>query len=184
MASVAARAMVETGAQPAAAADLGNLAGGAASNVREGAAAQPAEVQACMPCHAAPSLPRNVLCLLAWPCHPPPAALHLPPSTCPMLAAMQLEAELTSLWVLVCAFFVFQMQSGFALLEAGSVRAKNTKNICEHFVFSFFVFLLLPLVPSTGWMPTGGWLMPQQHCPTAGHAPAPSSTIIHPTHRH
>lgn len=77
----------------------------------------------------------------------------------------QLEAELTSLWVLICAFFVFQvckfglircffcdgcmfcdscmptwavaapacsplqMQSGFALLEAGSVRSKNTKNI-------------------------------------------------------
>jgi hypothetical protein len=98
-----------------------------------------------------------------------------------------LEVELTTLWVLICAFFVFQvraihlcavyellrccvgsaaladgrlwwrrpgalrrpcpssdplphllagaacsqMQSGFALLEAGSVRAKNTKNICE-----------------------------------------------------
>lgn len=29
----------------------------------------------------------------------------------------------------VCAFFVVFMQSGFALLEAGSVRSKNVKNI-------------------------------------------------------
>ncbi|KAI3431805.1 hypothetical protein D9Q98_010558 [Chlorella vulgaris] len=40
-----------------------------------------------------------------------------------------LEAELTTLWVTICAIMVFQMQSGFALLEAGTVRVKNTKNI-------------------------------------------------------
>ena len=33
------------------------------------------------------------------------------------------------LWLLVCGFLVFFMQCGFALLEAGTVRAKNTKNI-------------------------------------------------------
>jgi Amt family ammonium transporter len=31
--------------------------------------------------------------------------------------------------VLQCAFLVFFMQCGFALLEAGTVRIKNTKNI-------------------------------------------------------
>jgi Amt family ammonium transporter len=40
-----------------------------------------------------------------------------------------LEESLTSMWLLVSAFFVFFMQCGFALLEAGTVRAKNTRNI-------------------------------------------------------
>ena len=33
------------------------------------------------------------------------------------------------LWLMLCGFLVFLMQLGFALLEAGTVRAKNTKNI-------------------------------------------------------
>ena len=32
-------------------------------------------------------------------------------------------------WLMICGFLVFFMQCGFALLEAGTVRAKNTKNI-------------------------------------------------------
>jgi len=32
-------------------------------------------------------------------------------------------------WLMICGFIVFFMQCGFALLEAGTVRAKNTKNI-------------------------------------------------------
>ena len=32
-------------------------------------------------------------------------------------------------WLMMCGFLVFFMQCGFALLEAGTVRAKNTKNI-------------------------------------------------------
>ena len=34
-----------------------------------------------------------------------------------------------TLWLMFCGFLVFFMQCGFALLEAGTVRAKNTKNI-------------------------------------------------------
>lgn len=41
----------------------------------------------------------------------------------------QLSADLDILWLLLGAYLVFFMQCGFALLEAGSVRAKNTKNI-------------------------------------------------------
>lgn len=41
----------------------------------------------------------------------------------------QLSADLDILWILFGAYLVFFMQCGFALLEAGSVRAKNTKNI-------------------------------------------------------
>jgi len=36
---------------------------------------------------------------------------------------------LDAFYLLVCGVFVFFMQCGFALLEAGSVRTKNTKNI-------------------------------------------------------
>ena len=38
-------------------------------------------------------------------------------------------AQADAFWLMVCGFFVFFMQCGFALLEAGTVRAKNTKNI-------------------------------------------------------
>jgi Amt family ammonium transporter len=37
--------------------------------------------------------------------------------------------NLDVLWLLLGAYIVFFMQAGFALLEAGSVRTKNTKNI-------------------------------------------------------
>jgi Amt family ammonium transporter len=40
-----------------------------------------------------------------------------------------LDQQLTILWMLVCAFLVFFMQAGFALLEAGTVRCKNVRNI-------------------------------------------------------
>jgi len=47
----------------------------------------------------------------------------------PDQAIFAINHSLDTLWVLVCAFLVFFMQAGFAALEAGSVRAKNTKNI-------------------------------------------------------
>ena len=37
--------------------------------------------------------------------------------------------ETDMFWLSLCGFLVFFMQCGFALLEAGSIRAKNTKNI-------------------------------------------------------
>ena len=39
------------------------------------------------------------------------------------------NGDLDTFFLMVCGVFVFFMQAGFALLEAGSVRAKNTKNI-------------------------------------------------------
>eukprot|EP00803_Ostreobium_quekettii_P002948 evm.model.scf_2798.3 EVM.evm.TU.scf_2798.3 scf_2798:13298-18695(+) len=41
----------------------------------------------------------------------------------------QLATDLDIMWLLLAAYLVFFMQCGFALLEVGSVRAKNTKNI-------------------------------------------------------
>jgi len=37
--------------------------------------------------------------------------------------------DLDTLWVFICAVLVFWMQAGFAMLEVGSVRSKNTANI-------------------------------------------------------
>ncbi len=45
-------------------------------------------------------------------------------------SAGTLEEDLTVLWTLLCAFFVFFMQSGFALLESGSIRNKNVGHDC------------------------------------------------------
>mmetsp|Transcript_12892 Transcript_12892/g.27205 ORF Transcript_12892/g.27205 Transcript_12892/m.27205 type:complete len:515 (-) Transcript_12892:142-1686(-) len=44
-------------------------------------------------------------------------------------AAGEEAGNLDILWLLFGTYLVFFMQAGFALLEAGSVRAKNTKNI-------------------------------------------------------
>ena len=33
------------------------------------------------------------------------------------------------LWILLCGFLVFMMQLGFALIETGTVRTKNTINV-------------------------------------------------------
>ena len=46
-----------------------------------------------------------------------------------MLASKFNASYADSFWLMVCGFLVFFMQCGFALLEAGTVRAKNTKNI-------------------------------------------------------
>ena len=40
-----------------------------------------------------------------------------------------LISNLDTVWMLVAAFLVFWMQAGFALVEAGFVRAKNVTNI-------------------------------------------------------
>ena len=45
---------------------------------------------------------------------------------------LDLAHALDTMWLLVCAYLVFIMQLGFALLEAGAVRAINTKNILAY----------------------------------------------------
>ena len=41
----------------------------------------------------------------------------------------QLSQNIDSLWIGVAAILVFWMQAGFAMLESGSVRSKNSQNI-------------------------------------------------------
>ena len=45
------------------------------------------------------------------------------------LAATAMEAAFPINWVMVTSILIFMMQVGFAMLEAGAVRAKNTTNI-------------------------------------------------------
>jgi Amt family ammonium transporter len=51
------------------------------------------------------------------------------------------------MWLLICAFLVFFMQTGFAMLEGGSVRAKNAtnilfKNLLDAIISAFFFWLI------------------------------------------
>lgn len=45
--------------------------------------------------------------------------------------------EMDTVWVLLAAFLVFWMQAGFALVETGFTRAKNTVNICMKNLLDF-----------------------------------------------
>ena len=41
----------------------------------------------------------------------------------------QVGAQMDTFWILNATIFVFFMQAGFALLESGSVREKNSRSI-------------------------------------------------------
>ena len=38
---------------------------------------------------------------------------------------------MNSMWMIIAAFMVFLMQAGFLMIEAGSVRAKNSVNVAQ-----------------------------------------------------
>jgi Amt family ammonium transporter len=80
----------------------------------------------------------------------------------------ELLRGLNTLWVLLTAFLVFWMQAGFALVEAGLTRAKNTTNILfknlMDFVFAtlaFWAFGYAFMYGSTaaGWIGTTGYFV-------------------------
>ena len=45
------------------------------------------------------------------------------------MSVADLHIVLNSVWVVICGILVFFMQAGFALIESGSVRSKNTVNV-------------------------------------------------------
>ena len=45
------------------------------------------------------------------------------------VSVADLQIIMNSVWVLICGVLVFFMQAGFALIESGSVRSKNTVNV-------------------------------------------------------
>jgi Amt family ammonium transporter len=80
----------------------------------------------------------------------------------------ELTRGLNTLWILITAFLVFWMQAGFALVEAGLTRSKNTTNILFKnlidFVFAtgaFWAFGYAFMYGSTaaGWIGTSGFFI-------------------------
>lgn len=52
---------------------------------------------------------------------------------------MDLQTQVTLLWLMTCTGLVFFMQAGFTCLEAGSVRAKNSINVALKNIISFII---------------------------------------------
>ncbi len=59
------------------------------------------------------------------------------------ISITELATSLDTVWVLLSAMLVFIMQAGFALVEAGFTRAKNTANILTKNLLDFSVGSLL-----------------------------------------
>ena len=83
-------------------------------------------------------------------------------------AVVDLTRGLNTVWVLITAFLVFWMQAGFALVEAGLTRAKNTTNILFKnlidFVFATLAFWAIGYAfmfgsSAGGWIGTSGFLL-------------------------
>ncbi|GBE55876.1 MAG TPA: ammonium transporter [Euryarchaeota archaeon] len=80
-----------------------------------------------------------------------PVALGADPSGGATLADDPL-APLTYIWLLVAGFLVFFMQAGFAMVEAGFTRAKNTANILMKNIMDFAVGSLAFMAVGYGLM--------------------------------
>lgn len=57
----------------------------------------------------------------------------------PMKAVETVQMNLNIVWTLIAGILVFAMQAGFALVEAGLTRAKNTSNIMMKNVMDFVI---------------------------------------------
>lgn len=73
----------------------------------------------------------------------------------------EIRISLDSVWVVVGGILVFFMQAGFALIESGSVRSKNTVNVLMKnymdtciggLIFWLFGFGLMFGLNQTGWI--------------------------------
>ncbi len=79
----------------------------------------------------------------------------------------QLQANLDIVWTCLAAFLVFFMQAGFAMVESGFTRAKNTvnilmKNLMDFSIGSIAFFILgfgLMFGASNGLFGTGGFAL-------------------------
>ena len=70
------------------------------------------------------------------------AALAVPPLfATPATAAdkLAMQSDLDHVWILMAAALVFFMQVGFLLLEAGTVRSKNSVNVAQKNLMDFLV---------------------------------------------
>jgi len=98
-----------------------------------------------------------------------PAAAAAPMASLESVAA-DLKArsvEMDTIWVLVTAFLVFWMQAGFAFVETGLTRAKNTVNIlmknlldfCFATVGYWFIGFGVMFGAGSDWFGTSGFLL-------------------------
>jgi Amt family ammonium transporter len=119
----------------------------------------------------------------AWgqtpPAEPAPAAAAAPEAAAPAAAtpAPTVESlaadmktrstEVDTVWVLITAFLVFWMQAGFALVETGLTRAKNTVNIlmknmmdfCFATVAFWFVGFGVMFGAGSDWFGSSGFML-------------------------
>ena len=86
------------------------------------------------------------------------------------LAANQKELThaIDSVWVALCAALIFQMEGGFALLEAGFIRSKNSMSIIAKVMIDimfgglafYAVGFAVAYGPSNGWFAFGTGILP------------------------
>ncbi|MFK8033855.1 MAG: ammonium transporter [Hyphomicrobiales bacterium] len=77
-----------------------------------------------------------------------------------MSGTAQFQTNLDTIWILVAAGLVLLMQIGFMLLEAGTVRTRNSINVAQKnlldFTFSAFAFAVVGFMfafgNATGWL--------------------------------
>src|ERR1700730_12653385 len=105
---------------------------------------------------------RNVLFMTLWLAGIPGVALA---DSGPTLQGLTQSVD--TVWVMVATFLVFFMQSGFALLEAGSTRMKNAGHIAGKNVLSFALASLafwafgfaISFGNGNGFVGTHGWFL-------------------------
>lgn len=94
------------------------------------------------------------------------AAVYLVPA--PVFAAEELASGVNMMWIAVAAALVFLMQAGFALLESGMSRAKNSLNVVMKnyldmcvgtLIFWALGYGLMFGTNATGWFGADGFLM-------------------------
>ena len=84
------------------------------------------------------------------------------------LSALEAASGDTNVFfMMICGVLVFFMQAGFALLEAGSVRAKNTKNILMKNLLDACIGALI-------WGAWGYGLAVRAHPPAVQSLPTPT----------
>ncbi|WP_226668534.1 ammonium transporter [Microbulbifer aggregans] len=71
----------------------------------------------------------------------------------------QLQYAIDTFYFLVCGALVMWMAAGFAMLEAGLVRSKNTTEILTKNVALFAIASIMYLVTGYAIMYDGGWLL-------------------------
>ncbi len=77
------------------------------------------------------------------------------------IAAPEVQTNLNVVWTLIAGILVFTMQAGFALVETGFTRAKNTANIMMKNLMDFaagsLAFYVLGAALMFGVTKAGGW---------------------------